>query len=126
MNKLGIYVQVPFCQTKCTYCNFHTGVVSSGRFSPYVEAVCQEIRGYRELYRVAGVALPAGFEKAGVDTVYFGGGTPSLLEARLLQGMMEAIRETFAADFCEVTLEADPKRWSPGRLRLGSRRGLAE
>jgi oxygen-independent coproporphyrinogen-3 oxidase len=125
MNKLGIYVQVPFCQTKCTYCNFHTGVVSSGRFSPYVEAVCKEIRGYRELYRTAGVALPAGFEKAGVDTVYFGGGTPSLLEARLLQGMMEAIRETFAADFCEVTLEADPETVQPGKAAAWVRAGVS-
>ena len=80
MNKLGIYVQVPFCQTKCTYCNFHTGVVSSARFSPYVEAVCAEIRACRDLYRAAGVELGEGFEKAVVDTVYIGGGTPSLLE----------------------------------------------
>ena len=96
MNRLGIYVQVPFCQTKCTYCNFHTGVVSTGRFSPYVDAVCAEIRGYRELYRAAEVKLPEGFEKAVVDTVYIGGGTPSLLEAELLGRIMGAIRETFA------------------------------
>ena len=62
-NNLGIYVQVPFCQTKCTYCNFHTGVVSAGRFAPYVEAICQEIRGHREFYRTAGVQLPEGLRK---------------------------------------------------------------
>src|SRR2546429_6040397 len=55
MRKLGIYVQVPFCQTKCTYCNFHTGVVASSRFAPYVEAVCREIREHRDLLRAAGV-----------------------------------------------------------------------
>ena len=55
MNRLGIYVQVPFCQTRCTYCNFHTGVVAKERFAPYVEAVCREIRGHRELLRAAGV-----------------------------------------------------------------------
>jgi oxygen-independent coproporphyrinogen-3 oxidase len=109
MNKLGTYIQVPFCQTKCTYCNFHTGVVSSGRFAPYVEAVYREIRGCRELYRAAGVELPEGFEKTVVDTVYIGGGTPSLLEPALLQGMMETIRETFATELSEVTLEADPE-----------------
>jgi oxygen-independent coproporphyrinogen III oxidase len=117
-NKLGIYVQVPFCQTKCTYCNFHTGVVSAGRFAPYVEAVCQEIRGHREFYRAAGVNLPEGFEKAIVDTVYFGGGTPSLLEPELLGRMIGAIRETFegggaspsaTGQLLEVTLEADPE-----------------
>jgi oxygen-independent coproporphyrinogen-3 oxidase len=125
MNRLGIYVQVPFCQTKCSYCNFHTGVVSSGRFSPYAEAVSKEIRGYRELYRVAGVALPAGFEKAVVDTVYFGGGTPSLLEPRLLQDMMESIGETFAADFCEVTLEADPETVESAKAAAWVRAGIS-
>jgi oxygen-independent coproporphyrinogen III oxidase len=107
--RLGIYVQVPFCQTKCTYCNFHTGVVAAGRFAPYEEAVCREIRGRRELYRVAGVELPVGFEKAVADTVYFGGGTPSLLEAELLGRMIGAIRETFVGELSEVTLEADPE-----------------
>jgi oxygen-independent coproporphyrinogen-3 oxidase len=107
--RLGVYVQVPFCQTKCTYCNFHTGVVAAGRFAPYVEAVCREIRGWREFYRGAGVGLPARFEKAVADTVYFGGGTPSLLEAELLGRMIEAIRETFASGLSEVTLEADPE-----------------
>jgi oxygen-independent coproporphyrinogen-3 oxidase len=108
-NKLGIYVQVPFCQTKCTYCNFHTGVVSSGRFAPYVEAVCREIRECREFYCGAGVALPQGFENAVVDTVYFGGGTPSLLEAALLRQMIDTIQERFTTELSEVTLEADPE-----------------
>ena len=54
MNRLGIYVQVPFCQTKCTYCNFHTGVVSAARFAPYVAAVCREIAGHRALLAGAG------------------------------------------------------------------------
>src|SRR6267143_7154893 len=58
MRKLGIYVQVPFCQTKCTYCNFHTGVVASSRFAPYVEAVCGEIREHRELLKATGVGWP--------------------------------------------------------------------
>jgi oxygen-independent coproporphyrinogen III oxidase len=122
--RLGIYVQVPFCQTKCTYCNFHTGVVSSARFSPYVEAVCREIRGYRELYRAAGVKLAEGFEKAVVDTVYIGGGTPSLLEPGLLQGMMDAIRETFRTELSEVTLEADPETVEAGKAAAWVRAGV--
>lgn len=109
MTKLGIYVQVPFCQTKCTYCNFHTGVVSAGRFAPYAAAVCKEICGCRRLYAKAGIQLPEGFEGADVDTIYFGGGTPSLLEPALLASMIEAVRETFATDLSEVTLEADPE-----------------
>src|ERR1700682_5376313 len=126
MRTLGIYVQVPFCQTKCTYCNFHTGVVASGRFAPYVEAVCREIRGHRELLRAAGVNGSLGCmpgrnalvreadETASetfrwpaseggaytdadlwVDTVYIGGGTPSLLDPGHLQSILDVIRETF-------------------------------
>ena len=125
MRKLGIYVQVPFCQTKCTYCNFHTGVVASSRFAPYVEAVCREIREHRELLKAVGVdghgrlgrsgAVPQrrNGEIAGedlvVDTVYIGGGTPSLLDPANLQNILDAIRSTFTAELAEVTLEADPE-----------------
>ena len=129
MKRLGIYVQVPFCQTKCTYCNFHTGVVAKERFRPYVAAVCREIREHRELVRAAGVTWGTGplqesrkvnecshggtargegaasrssgqasgenkETECAVDTVYFGGGTPSLLETRQLEDILEAIRET--------------------------------
>ena len=125
MTRLGIYVQVPFCQTKCTYCNFHTGVVPAARFAPYAEAVCREVREHRELLEAAGVdwpgrlgcssgaALQSKSETPGtdliVDTVYFGGGTPSLLDPVHLQGILDAIRGSFATAFAEVTLEADPE-----------------
>ena len=119
MKKLGIYVQVPFCQTKCTYCNFHTGVVASSRFGPYVEAVCREIREHREFLGAAGVASGnvAGQEQSQdwlchelpLDTVYIGGGTPSLLDPAHLQTILDVSRETFAGNLAEVTLEADPE-----------------
>jgi oxygen-independent coproporphyrinogen-3 oxidase len=109
MNTLGIYVQVPFCQTKCTYCNFHTGVVSSARFAPYVNCVCEEIARHREFYAAAGVVLPSGIAEAVVDTIYIGGGTPSLLDPAHLGRVVGAVRETFASELREVTLEADPE-----------------
>ncbi len=136
MGTLGIYIQVPFCQTKCTYCNFHTGVVSAGRFVPYAEAVCREIREHRELLRAVGIqwseeANRDAADSAVVDTVYIGGGTPSLLEPALLADMLTALRETFACDWQEVTLEADPEtieaekaaQWVAGginRISLGT------
>jgi oxygen-independent coproporphyrinogen-3 oxidase len=106
MTKLGVYIQVPFCQTKCTYCNFHTGVVPARRFAPYVEAVCREIRSHSSLRGASGVSLPAGLT---VDSVYIGGGTPSLLEPRLLGEILQAIRNSFSCALDEVTLEADPE-----------------
>jgi putative oxygen-independent coproporphyrinogen III oxidase len=109
MNTLGIYVQVPFCQTKCTYCNFHTGVVSSARFAPYVDCVCREMAGRQRLYEAAGIALPAGLADAVVDTIYIGGGTPSLLDPGHLRRIVDATRGSFTAELTEVTLEADPE-----------------
>ncbi len=114
MGNLGVYIQVPFCQTKCTYCNFHTGVVSAGRFAPYAEAVFREIREHQARLRAAGVEWseeahrnPA--ESPVVDTVYIGGGTPSLLEPALLADMLNALRDSFNCAWEEVTLEADPE-----------------
>ena len=140
MTRLGIYVQVPFCQTKCTYCNFHTGVVSAARFAPYAEAVCGEIRGHRELLKAAGVdwhgrlgrssgvPLQGMSETPGtdliVDTVYFGGGTPSLLDPLHLQGILEAIRESFQTEFAEVTLEADPETIGREKVEAWVRAGI--
>jgi oxygen-independent coproporphyrinogen-3 oxidase len=111
MGNLGVYIQVPFCQTKCTYCNFHTGVVSSGRFAPYAAAVCQEIANYRPLVESSGVTVSPIIDSPArtVDTVYIGGGTPSLLEPELLTEMLQALRDSFKCSFTEVTLEADPE-----------------
>jgi oxygen-independent coproporphyrinogen III oxidase len=107
MTSLGVYIQVPFCQTKCTYCNFHTGVVSPGRFTPYAVAVCREIANYREL--LASARITNGSQTQSADTFYIGGGTPSLLEPELLADMLQALRANFDCSFREVTLEADPE-----------------
>ena len=111
MGNLGVYIQVPFCQTKCTYCNFHTGVVAPGRFAPYADAVCREIANYRPLLESSGViASPSiGSPTQNLDTVYVGGGTPSLLEPELLAAMLQSLRSNFGCFFKEVTLEADPE-----------------
>jgi oxygen-independent coproporphyrinogen-3 oxidase len=124
MNRLGIYVQVPFCQTKCTYCNFHTGVVSSARFAPYAEAVCGEIRKHRAFYGAAGLELPSSLDDAVVDTVYLGGGTPSLLDPSHLQDILDAIRATFSTELAEVTLEADPETIEAGKAAGWVRAGI--
>src|ERR1700739_3210135 len=111
MENLGVYIQVPFCQTKCTYCNFHTGVVSPGRFVPYAAAVCREIGDHRQLLESAGVTMTTanGLQAHCVDPVYIGGGTPSLLEPELLASMLDTLRARFDCSFREVTLEADPE-----------------
>ena|SRR5579862_8455419 len=148
---LGIYIQVPFCQTKCTYCNFHTGVASSAAYAPYARAVEREIRDWRALHAAAGLASADFFSRekrldvqaffapdnprAGLlnDTIYLGGGTPSLFDPADLSRILEAVRSQFTevdatalssraraastsrarAASTEVTLEADPETITP-------------
>jgi oxygen-independent coproporphyrinogen III oxidase len=125
MTSLGIYVQVPFCQTKCTYCNFHTGVVSSSRFAPYVSAVRREMKTHRDLYLSAGIEfVPAISENAKVDTVYIGGGTPSLIEPAHLQNLLDTIHDSFGSDPSEVTLEADPETVDAQKASAWARVGI--
>jgi len=101
---LGIYIQVPFCQTRCTYCNFHTGVVARDRYQPYANAVTREIR---ETFAAPTLRIaPA----TAIDSLYFGGGTPSLLEPQALAQIIDALRAaTTFAPTPEITLEADPE-----------------
>jgi oxygen-independent coproporphyrinogen-3 oxidase len=111
---LGVYVQVPFCQTKCTYCNFHTGPVSKSLYGPFVDAVQREIElraaaNERGLPGSAGTLAFAG----PVDTVYVGGGTPSLLQPAALRRILDALAQGFTCDWQEVTLEADPETITP-------------
>jgi oxygen-independent coproporphyrinogen-3 oxidase len=147
---LGIYIQVPFCQTKCTYCNFHTGVAARAAYGPYALAVEREIRDWRPLHAAAGLASAAHLdaieqpssgtverEKASsreshghqelsrvnkstpllphnkVDTIYLGGGTPSLFDPADLSRILAAVRSQFAFSDGEVTLEADPETITP-------------
>jgi oxygen-independent coproporphyrinogen-3 oxidase len=111
----GIYIQVPFCRSKCTYCNFHTGVFPTGMYSPYEKAVIREVAEHDAFYRAAGVAQESesSAQAATVDTVYIGGGTPSLLEPAALARIMDALRGSFACALREVTLEADPETITP-------------
>jgi oxygen-independent coproporphyrinogen III oxidase len=132
---LGVYFQVPFCQTKCTYCNFHTGVVAREKYGPYIDAVLREIAD------LAASGEISALRGAVVDTVYFGGGTPSLLEPSALAGIVDALRRSFAfadsapppsesvsaataAAHAEITLEADPETITPEKAQAWTAAGF--
>ncbi|MBV8858197.1 MAG: radical SAM family heme chaperone HemW [Acidobacteria bacterium] len=98
MDRAGIYIHVPFCRSRCSYCDFATGTFEAALAERYVGALAREIESFE-------------FEDArtDVDTVYFGGGTPSLLTPAQVSRVLEAVRGRFRVDAAaEVTLEMNP------------------
>ncbi|HEX5234952.1 MAG TPA: radical SAM family heme chaperone HemW [Silvibacterium sp.] len=104
MDSLGIYVSVPFCRSKCTYCNFASGVFPASYFERYVHRLREDLDGMRARTAKWNAQLPDQ-----VDSIYLGGGTPSLLPAALIKRLFTAIREAFAVNAdAEVTIECAP------------------
>ena len=109
--KAGIYIHVPFCAVKCPYCDFYTVRYSAAAVQEYADAVCRNL-----------AALPAGLP---ADTLYFGGGTPSLLPVRHLSAMIEAAakRCQLSGD-AEITLEANPLSATAEKLAQWRKTGI--
>jgi oxygen-independent coproporphyrinogen-3 oxidase len=105
MTAAGLYVHIPFCSSRCSYCDFATGLYQSELADRYVRGLIQEIRSSR-------------YAGENVDTIYFGGGTPSLLAAAQLDHILASLHERFkvAADV-EITLEINPGSATPEKLR---------
>jgi oxygen-independent coproporphyrinogen III oxidase len=106
----GVYLHIPFCAARCHYCNFATGGYESALAERYVTAIDAEIRTATQGPR---------FERhREVDTIYFGGGTPTTLSPPQLSRILDACRETFAvACDSEITIEANPGSISGEYLR---------
>jgi putative oxygen-independent coproporphyrinogen III oxidase len=101
---LGIYISVPFCRTKCSFCNFASGVFSRAMFDRYVSQVCAEIAAAEAIARQLG-----GHLDREVDSIYLGGGTPSVLAPDQLRRLFQALRENFAVEpAAELTVECAP------------------
>ena len=106
-NALGIYVHIPFCRAKCSYCAFVSQVCDLSVQHSYVAALCREI------------AAAGGDFSVPADTVFLGGGTPTLLPATDLTQILQAIRETFAlTEDAEISLEANPGTVDVASLKL--------
>lgn len=109
---LGIYISVPFCRTKCTFCNFASGVFSREVYEKYVGKVCADILDSEEIAADVG----GEFERY-VDSIYLGGGTPTVLAAEHLARVFNAVRSTFqVSPEAEVTVECAPGTLTPEML----------
>lgn len=95
MTPVGAYIHVPFCATKCPYCDFYSEKYSSELVKSYKNAVIRRIMAYP--YRTA------------VDTIYFGGGTPSLISEKYIEEILNALYSHFSVKSLETTIEVNPK-----------------
>jgi oxygen-independent coproporphyrinogen-3 oxidase len=115
MNRAGIYIHIPFCRSRCSYCDFATGAYEGALAERYVGALVAEIRAFRQPEGAGAVA----------DTVYFGGGTPSLLSPAQLTRILEAAHERFRISTdAEITLEINPGSVTPELLGAFRRAGI--
>lgn len=113
---LGLYLHVPFCIQKCNYCDFlsfqSTGTKEQ---EAYIRSLIQEIKYYGEVYR----------NTYYVDTIFVGGGTPSLIEGRLIREIITAVKENFCIDKnAEISMESNPKTLTESKLHTYMEGGI--
>ena len=114
----GVYVHIPFCSSICNYCNFNRGLYDEALKTRYVAALIKEIS-------IADVLRRANARAGTVDTIYFGGGTPSLLDPRDVRAIVGAIRDRFAVDpDSEITLETNPETVDGEKLERFAEAGV--
>ncbi len=117
---LGLYISVPFCRTKCSYCNFASDVFSRAVFERYVERVVADIHHAGKLAEQMG-----GVYESAVDSVFLGGGTPTILEISQLERLFVTIAQTFAVTRdAEITVECAPGTLTPAVLDAFQRCGV--
>ncbi len=115
-NSLGVYLSVPFCRSKCTYCNFASGVHPASQHARYVDRLADDLAGAPD-WASQGVDLPRT-----VDTVYLGGGTPTLLEPGHFRRLFAALRGRFdVEENAEITVEC-----APGQLPAATLQAMVE
>jgi putative oxygen-independent coproporphyrinogen III oxidase len=113
---IGLYISVPFCRTKCSYCNFASDVFSKSAYENYVARLIEDIANSRQLASRVGCTLGSAPNDT-VDSIYLGGGTPSILEASQLLRIFAAVRDEFAVTRdAEITVECAPGTLTPALI----------
>jgi oxygen-independent coproporphyrinogen-3 oxidase len=116
----GLYISVPFCRTKCSYCNFASGVFSREKYARYVDRVCADMAQAPQI-----AACVDGKVEREADSVFMGGGTPTILEPEQLERLFTAVRQNFdVARDAEITVECAPGTLSQPVIDLLLRCGV--
>ena len=117
---LGIYISIPFCKTKCSYCNFASGVFSAKMMTGYVDRLCSDILRSAQIAEAMGAQI-----QCKADSIFWGGGTPNLLPPCEIERLMESLRNGFTIDSdAEITVECAPSLISEEMLDTFARCGV--
>src|SRR6202163_1165979 len=117
---LGLYISVPFCRTKCSYCNFASDVFSRALFERYVERLTADINRAGETAEQMG-----GTFESPVDSIFLGGGTPTILDITQLERLFVTISQKFVVrNGAEITVECAPGTVSPSMIEALQRCGV--
>jgi oxygen-independent coproporphyrinogen-3 oxidase len=109
---LGLYISVPFCRTKCSYCNFASDVFSRAVFGRYVDRLCSDVELASDTAQQMGARL-----ERDIDSVYLGGGTPTVLDITQLQRLFVTISQNFQVQpSAEITVECAPGTLTPAMI----------
>ena len=113
--ELGIYIHIPFCVSKCKYCDFLSMPMDESAHEAYVRALCDEIKAFADVYR----------EKYIIKSVFFGGGTPSILKCEYMQDIFDCIYNNFVLEKeCEITIECNPGTVNMDKLLFYKKNGV--
>ncbi|MGD9567384.1 MAG: radical SAM family heme chaperone HemW [Sedimentibacter sp.] len=115
MKKLGIYIHIPFCKQKCNYCDFYSIKWDDESENKYIEAIMNEIKSYKSI-------LDSNYQ---ADTIFFGGGTPTIVRPENLGKILNSLREVINIEKeSEISMEANPNTLASGNLKLYKKYGI--
>ncbi len=109
VKKLGIYIHIPFCKSKCFYCDFYSIVSSENKIQEYLKALIKELKFYAKQLK----------DKYVIDSIYIGGGTPSLLKPFQIENLMRNLMDSFKIkNNCEISIEVNPESLTEEHLKV--------
>ena len=108
MKKIGIYIHIPFCKSKCKYCDF-ISYANCNDIEEYIKCLIYEIDNYEEKIKFINKDNSINLKEISVNTIYFGGGTPSYIDEKYIEKILSKIKEKFIIEKdCEITIEINP------------------